>query len=257
MHEDRLKQVLEQVASGKLSIEAALKDLKHMPFEDLGFAKIDHHRQLRQGMAEVIFSPGKTPRQIVEIASRLKSHNAVVLATRISCEDAQKVCQLDPNTKHLEDGQCLLWGELPQANPSYGKVAIVTAGTADHKIANEAEIILQANAIDCFSVHDIGVAGIHRLSAQLPRLQSASVCIVIAGMDGVLPSVAGGLLSCPVIACPSSAGYGASFNGLAALLTMLNSCAAGLTVVNIDNGFGAAVAAIRILKMVHRSTEKE
>lgn len=249
MQEDRIEKLLQQVAAGEKSISSALDDLKHMPFEDLGFAKVDHHRHLRQGMAEVIFSPGKTAAQIVEIASRLHRHNDIVIATRAEKEIADLVCHLDSDATYLEEARSLIWGALPNAEPGQiGNVAVVSAGTSDFVVAKEAELILKANRADVESINDVGVAGLHRIFSQIDILRRADVCIVIAGMDGVLPSVVGGFVECPVIACPTSTGYGASFQGLAPLLTMLNSCAAGVTVVNIDNGFGAAVAAIRILR---------
>lgn len=251
MHQDRLKELLQKVAAGDLSVSLAMDDLKHMPFEDLGFAKVDHHRHLRQGMAEVIFSPGKTAAQIVEIASSLQKHNDLVIATRATAELAQAVCHLDSDAAYVDDAWSLVWGALPergQLDPSKGHVAIVSAGTSDWRVAKEAELILAANRVSSEPISDVGVAGLHRIAGQIGKLQAADVCIVIAGMDGVLPSVVGGMVECPVIACPTSTGYGASFDGLAPLLTMLNSCASGVTVVNIDNGFGAAVAAIRILR---------
>ncbi|MBX9687627.1 MAG: nickel pincer cofactor biosynthesis protein LarB [Candidatus Obscuribacterales bacterium] len=248
MQEERLKQLLQKVASSELTIEAAMHELKHLPFEDLGFAKIDHHRQLRQGHAEVIYSPGKTAAQIVEISGRLKPHAALRLATRASAEQAAAILELDPEAVYDPDAQMLIWGEFPAIDSALGSVAILTAGTADLKLAAEAELTLKAAAIKSVLISDVGVAGLHRIVKHLDTLSRADVCIVIAGMDGALPSVVGGLLKAPVIACPCSSGYGAAFEGLAALLTMLNSCAAGLTVVNIDNGFGAAMAAIRILQ---------
>ena len=248
MQEDRLKTLLENVSNGSTSIEDAIADLKHMPFEDLGYAKVDHHRQLRQGLAEVIYAPGKTAVQVAGIASKLKTHNDVVIATRASAEQAERVRGIEKSARYFELEQCIVWGDFPEADPTLGKVLVISAGTSDMSVASEAKLILRANAVPTDTIADIGVAGIHRLTQSLPQIREAKVCIVVAGMDGVLPSVIGGLVESPVIACPTSAGYGASFGGLAALLTMLNSCAAGLTVVNIDNGFGAAVAAIRILK---------
>jgi NCAIR mutase (PurE)-related protein len=251
MQKERLKALLQKVAEGEISLSSAMDDLKHMPFEDLGFAKVDHHRHLRQGMAEVIFSPGKTAAQILDIASRLHKQNDIVIATRAEPDLAEQVCHLDSDAKYLEDARAIVWGELASeidSRTALGHVAVITAGTSDWSVAKEAELILSANNVSSELISDVGVAGLHRISSQIEKLKVADVCIVIAGMDGVLPSVVGGLVECPVIACPTSTGYGASFQGLAPLLTMLNSCAAGVTVVNIDNGFGAAVAAIRILR---------
>ena len=255
MQEERLKELLQKVSSGETSIASALESLKHMPFEDLGFAKVDHHRHLRQGMAEVIFAPGKTAAQIVEIAQRLHKHSDRVLATRAERSVADAVSKLDADSMYLEESCALIWGRLPELsefNRADGHVAIISAGTSDAVVAKEAELVLRANTVSTEFISDVGVAGLHRIASQVETLRAASVCIVIAGMDGALPSVVGGIVECPVIACPTSTGYGAAFQGLAPLLTMLNSCAAGVSVVNIDNGFGAAVAAIRILKSQRR-----
>lgn len=247
MQEECLRRLLSRVAKGDLSEEEAIDELRTLPFESLEFATIDHHRQLRQGLPEVIYCPGKTPAQISEIAARLAENHNLVLATRCDAEQAAGVQALSPNAKYEPDAKAMLWGNLPLADPSIGQVAVLTAGTADLPVAKEAALVLNCCSISNKVYADMGVAGIHRVLHIMPDLQKASVCIVIAGMDGVLASVVGGLVKAPVIACPSSVGYGASFQGLSALLTMLNSCAAGVTVVNIDNGFGAAVAAFRIL----------
>lgn len=257
MLEERLRLLLARVASGETQAESAMEELRHLPFEDLDFAKVDQHRQLRQGIPEVIFCPGKTPAQVLGIAKALLKKNDFVLASRAEASFAEEVLRLDKESgassgaspQYFAEACALVWGEIPTADPALGKVTIVTAGTSDLPVAREADFVLKSSAIETDLVIDVGVAGLHRVIESLPRLQSADVCIVIAGMDGVLPSVVGGLVASPVIACPSSVGYGASFEGLAALLTMLNSCAAGITVVNIDNGFGAAVAAFRILSM--------
>lgn len=254
MQEERLKELLSKVAAGEIRIEDALADLKHMPFEDLGFAKIDHHRQLRQGMPEVIYAPGKTAKQIVAIASKLKSHNDVVLATRVHAEQALEAREFDRSAQYFDEARMLVWGSIPGASEDSSDiepdnhVLVITAGTADLPVAREAELVLKACKIPVRLLSDVGVAGIHRVAQKIELLRRARVCIVVAGMDGVLPSVIGGLVQNPVIACPTSTGYGASFQGLAPLLTMLNSCAAGVTVVNIDNGFGAAIAAVKILR---------
>lgn len=256
MFEERLRILLAKVASGELRTDEALTELRNLPFNDLGFARVDQHRQLRQGLPEIIFCPGKTSKQINQIAVRLLANNDFVLATRASDEQAREILNnsIAGEVKHHTEAKTLVWGALPEAKTELGTVAIVTAGTSDLHVAKEAELILQAAAIRSSLIADVGVAGLHRVLEALPEIRKANACIVIAGMDGVLPSVLGGLLACPVIACPSSIGYGSSFDGLAALLTMLNSCAAGVSVVNIDNGFGAAMAAYRIIHSSQANT---
>lgn len=254
MDKSRLTAILNAVAQGELSPEQALEQLRHLPFEDLEFAKIDLHRSLRQDMTEVIFCPGKTAGQVAQIAARLSQHHSVVLASRAAPALAREVLQQIPNAVYNELAGMLIFGVMPQPEETSPKVAIVTAGTADLPVAEEAAIVLQAQAIPTVRISDVGVAGIHRLFENMEPLCTASAVIVAAGMDGALPSVIGGLLAVPVIAVPTSVGYGTSFQGLAALLTMLNSCAAGITVVNIDNGFGAATAAIRLISAVKRLT---
>lgn len=250
MFEERLRILLAKVASGEVRTEAAMAELRNLPFNDLGFARVDQHRQLRQGMPEIIFCPGKTSKQIKQIAAKLLHNNDFVLATRASVDQANEVLALSEakSVTYLAEAKALVWGSLPEPKDELGTVAVVTAGTSDLPVAKEAELVLKAAGIRSKLIADVGVAGLHRVLDALTDLRQAKVCIVIAGMDGVLPSVLGGLLACPVIACPSSIGYGSSFDGLAALLTMLNSCAAGVSVVNIDNGFGAAMAAFRIVQ---------
>ncbi len=251
MDKERLSAILNTVASGDMSTDEALELLRHLPYDDLGFAKLDSHRSLRQGIPEVIFCPGKTALQVVEILQRLKQNHKLVLASRATPELAATVlCQI-PDAVYHELGKMIIYGALPVPDESLLVVAVVTAGTADLPVAEEAALVLQSQAVPVIRLSDVGVAGLHRLLNNLEMLRKASVVIVVAGMDGALPSVVGGLLEAPVIAVPSSVGYGASFQGLAALLTMLNSCAAGLTVCNIDNGFGAAVAAVKIVKAVN------
>lgn len=236
------------VSEGNIAPDEALSLLRDLPYEDLGFAKVDLHRTLRQGLPEVIFCPGKTPDQIAEIAARLRQHHDVILASRATPTQAREVLGRTQDCVYHELGQMIVFGSLPAPDESLPGVNIVTAGTADLPVAEEAAIVLQAAGVPVTRISDVGVAGIHRLFAQLPQLQKAVTTIVIAGMDGALPSVVAGLVEGPVIAVPTSVGYGASFNGIAPLLSMLNSCAAGLTVVNIDNGFGAAMAAMRITR---------
>jgi len=246
MRRERVRDVLQQVASGALDASHALDVLAAEPAQSLGFATIDHHRALRQGFPEVIYGAGKSAEQVCEIAAQIAARGDSVLATRLSPEAAD---MLRDSLDGIEVNRIARTAYLPGTEPppkGRGTVAIVTAGTSDLPVAEEAAVTLEALG-DCASrITDVGVAGIHRVLARHAELASASVVIVIAGMDGALPSVVGGLVAAPVIAVPTSVGYGASFQGLAPLLTMLNSCAAGVTVVNIDNGFGAAVAASRI-----------
>lgn len=247
--QERLRTLLEEVRQGSVEVDAALLQLRHMPFEDLGFAKIDHHRAIRHGIPEVIFGKGKTPEQIVTIASHLAEKANNVLITRVDPNVAAGVVAALPDgTEHFPlSGAIRIWRD--RTIHGKGTVAVVCAGTTDIPVAEEARITaeLMGNEID--SIYDIGVAGIHRLMNNRERLTSARVVIVCAGMEGALPSAVGGLVSCPVIAVPTSVGYGASFHGLAALLGMLNSCASNVTVVNIDNGFGAGYVASLINRM--------
>lgn len=245
MTRKRVRALLEQVASGALAPEAALGELARPPLESLDFATIDHHRGLRQGFPEVVFGGGKTPRQIVEIADRISAHGRA-LVTRADSGALAAIRARWPGARINEVARTAV---VPQPNEpgTAGPVLIVTAGTSDLPVAEEAAETLFAASCSVERLTDVGVAGIHRLLSQSDVLQRARVIIVVAGMDGALPSVIGGLVACPVVAVPTSVGYGASFGGLAALLTMLNSCAAGVTVVNIDNGFGAAMAAARVV----------
>jgi pyridinium-3,5-biscarboxylic acid mononucleotide synthase len=244
---DRVRSLLDEVAGGALPVDKALDALDFEPAESLQFATIDHHRALRQGFPEVVFGQGKTPEQVVGIVTRLAERGEGFLVTRISDEAAEAVRGSFPEAELNALGRtAYLAGEAPRPQSS-GTVLIVTAGTSDLPVAEEASVASRAFGGRVERLTDVGVAGIHRLLARRDVLADASVIIVVAGMDGALPSVVGGLVRVPVIAVPTSVGYGASFGGLAALLTMLNSCASGVTVVNIDNGFGAAAAAARIL----------
>ena len=246
MRRERVRELLEQVAGGSLDVSQALAALSFEPVESLGFATIDHHRALRNGHPEVIYGAGKTAEQICAIASHIAARGEGVLVTRLPAAAAEPLTVAFPR---IEIDELARTAYLPGATEpprGTGIVAIVTAGTSDLPVAEEAAVTLRALG-DCVSrITDVGVAGIHRVLGKRDELLAASVVIVVAGMDGALPSVVGGLVRAPVIAVPTSVGYGASFGGIAALLTMLNSCAAGVTVVNIDNGFGAAVAASRI-----------
>jgi len=246
MRRDRVRTLLEGVADGSVAVDAALASLSLEPVESLGFATIDHHRALRQGFPEIIYGAGKTPEQIREIALRIVSRGDGVLVTRIEQDAALALRESIPDVELNAVGRTAYVAGAEPAPRGTGTVAVVTAGTSDLPVAEEAAVTLGVLGNCVARITDVGVAGIHRVLAKRDEIMSAAVVIVVAGMDGALPSVIGGLVRGPVIAVPTSVGYGASFQGLAALLTMLNSCAAGVTVVNIDNGFGAAVAASRI-----------
>jgi len=248
MNPNQLKQLFEDVRRRKLSSDEAVEKLRHLPFEDLGFANVDHHRALRVGMPEVIFGPGKTPEQVTEIFVRLAQGENNVLATRVSPEQARAVRRRLRKAEFHEAAHALT---LTQETTVYGKgnIAVVSAGTSDIPVAEEAVVTAQIMGNDVQHVYDVGVAGIHRLLARRDLLARARVIVVCAGMEGALPSVVGGLVGVPVIAVPTSVGYGASYNGIAALLGMLNSCASNVTVVNIDNGFGAGYVASLINRL--------
>jgi NCAIR mutase (PurE)-related protein len=234
--------LLEQVRAGAVGVDAALDRVRHLPFEDLGFAKVDHHRALRHGMPEVIFAKGKTPGQTVAIAAKLLERAPNVLITRADCETAAAVEASLPGGEYLPlSGVIRFWRE--RSVRGKGKIVVACAGTSDMFVAEEAQATAEIMGNQVEAIHDIGVAGIHRLMSNREKLVEARVVVVCAGMEGALPSAVGGLVSCPVIAVPTSVGYGASFHGLAALLGMLNSCASNVTVVNIDNGFGAGYVA--------------
>jgi len=242
MTEGQLREVLEQVRTGAMEVDRALDRVRHLPFEDLGFAKVDHHRALRHGMPEVVYGQGKTPEQIVSIAGRLLEHAQNVLITRASEEAAAVVTEQLPGAEWFPlSGAIRFWGDRTVRGK--GTIAVVCAGTTDIPVAEEAQITAEVMGNRVDSIFDVGVAGIHRLMSNRERLASARVIVVCAGMEGALPSAVGGLVSCPVIGVPTSIGYGASFKGVAALLGMLTSCASNVCVVNIDNGFGAGYVA--------------
>ena len=243
--------LLEQVKNSDISVDKAIEKIRHLPFEDLGFACIDHHRQVRRGFPEVIYCPGKTTEHIVKIFATLAQKGSNVLATRAekSVFEALDNTSKFPQTRYDELARTIVL-EQARSEPSKSVLPIVTAGTADLPVAAEAKVTAEIMGQRAELICDVGVAGLHRLISKLPRLQDANVIIVVAGMEGALASVVGGLVSCPVIAVPTSIGYGASFGGISALLTMLNSCASGVTVVNIDNGFGAAVTATLINRKI-------
>ena len=242
MDRKQIESLLNEVRSGAVGVADALERLKNLPFEDLGFAKVDHHRALRTGMPEVIFAESKTPAQVATIFERMAKAGGNVLATRVSREVCEAVLQIEPRAEFHEMARAIT---LRQAEPPTGKgtVGVVCAGTSDLPVAEEAAVTarLMGNTVEL--VADVGVAGIHRLLAQQQTLKSARVLVVCAGMEGALPTVVGGLVQAPVIAVPTSVGYGASLGGVAALLGMLNTCAPNVCVVNIDNGFGAACIA--------------
>ena len=242
MTEDQLRALLEDVRSGASDIDSALHRMRHLPFEDLGFAKVDHHRALRHGIPEVVFGLGKTSDHVVAIAGKLLERGGNVLITRTNPAMAERVIAELPDAEYFPmSGAIRFW--RTRTVQGKGKIAVVCAGTSDIPVAEEAQVTAEVMGNEVESIHDVGVAGIHRLISNSARLASARVVIVCAGMEGALPSAVGGMVSVPVIAVPTSIGYGASFNGLAALLGMLNSCASNVTVVNIDNGFGAGYAA--------------
>src|SRR5262245_45117281 len=243
MNRTRLHDLLSRIQSGALDIDHALDLLKTLPFEDLGFARVDHHRTLRKGFPEVILGQGKTVRQITDIAQRLLAHGQPALITRLDEQQAQEVRVTLPALRYYPDGRIGAVGEPLVPPVGQGTILVVSAGTADLPVAEEAAVTAELMGHQVERLYDVGVAGLHRLLGSVDKLYTATVLVVVAGMEGALPSVVAGLVDRPVIAVPTSIGYGASFNGLAALLAMLNSCAAGITVVNIDNGFGAGFAA--------------
>ena len=248
MNEEQLKALLEEVRDGSTAVEVALERMRHLPFENLGFANVDHHRALRHGIPEVIFAMGKTTEQVVSIASRLLDHEGNILITRSSPAMASAVLATFPGGEYYPASGAIRFLR-DKTTHGKGKIAVVSAGTSDIPVAEEAQITAEAMGNTVEVVYDIGVAGIHRLMHNRTRLTEARVVVVCAGMEGALPSVVGGMVSVPVIAVPTSIGYGASFHGLAALLGMLNSCASNVTVVNIDNGFGAGYVASLINRL--------
>lgn len=251
-----LQLLLESIAKGEISPETAIETLKHLHFEPIeDFAKIDHHRQLRTGFPEVIWSEGKTTQQIFKIMEAMKSRSDVVMATRLKAKVAKKLSEKIPDLQYYSTAKI---GAIGTSNIKYkGNISVLTAGTADLPVAEEAAVTAELCGFQVSRLWDVGVAGIHRLLNNRDVINQADVLIVVAGMEGALPSVVAGLASCPVIAVPTSIGYGASFGGIAALLTMLNSCAAGIAVVNIDNGFGAAILAGQILRLANKFLDKK
>ncbi len=250
MESEQLKHLLAQVQAGNLSVDEAAEQLKNLPFEPVnGYANLDHHRVLRTGLPEVIYAEGKSPEQVLEIFRRLAAQSPRVLATRVSREMYDLIRTDLPEGVAYSAAPRLLYLDRDPGRPRQDGVVVLSAGTADIPVAEEAAISADLMGNGVQRVFDVGVAGLHRLLHHLPALQKARVIIAVAGMEGALPSVVAGLVSCPVIAVPTSVGYGASFQGLAALLAMLNSCAGGIAVVNIDNGFGAACLATKINRL--------
>ncbi|MBU8848119.1 MAG: nickel pincer cofactor biosynthesis protein LarB [Desulfobacterales bacterium] len=246
MNQDNLTKILSRVANGSLSVEDAQSQLKHISFENIDFAQIDHHRSLRKGFPEVIFGQGKTSEQIIGIMEKMIVHENVILVTRLKKEKAQKITSVFQKAEYFKDAK-LLW--LKKNEPKitgFGKILVISAGTSDIPVAKEAFLTARAMGNEVESIFDVGVAGIHRLFAHQEQIMNAAVIIVVAGMEGALPSVVAGMVKAPVIAVPTSIGYGASFKGMTALLGMLNSCSSNIAVVNIDNGFGAGFMASSI-----------
>lgn len=243
MQESQIRAILEQIASGRLSSTGGLEQLRHLPYEDIGIAQVDHHRGLRQGQPEIIFGQGKTVEQIRHIMQAMADRGSNVLVTRLDADKATELLTVFPAARFQAEARCLTLETVPVKQQGRGTILVISAGTSDIPVASEAVVTARflGNLVE--QLFDVGVAGIHRLLARVELIRSATVLIVVAGMEGALPSVVGGLVDRPVIAVPTSVGYGASFGGIAALLGMLNSCASGVTVVNIDNGFGAASAA--------------
>jgi pyridinium-3,5-biscarboxylic acid mononucleotide synthase len=248
MNAESIRKLFEHVRRGKLTPDEAVERLRHLPFEDLGFAKVDHHRALRVGMPEVIFGEGKAPAQTAEIFQRLAKHGGNVLATHADKKQFSAVRKKVRRAEYRELARAII---LQRDSQTYGKgiIAVVSAGTSDISVAEEAVVTAEIMGNEVKHFYDVGVAGIHRLLAHRAELSKARVIIVCAGMEGALPSVVGGLVGVPVIAVPTSIGYGASFKGLTALLGMLNSCASNVSVVNIDNGFGAGYVASLINRL--------
>ncbi len=242
----KLRTLLDSVRQGQLDVDAAIGQLRDLPYSDLGYAMVDHHRALRQGVPEVIFGEGKTTEQILGIARAIVDHGATCFITRIDDDKAKRVLEVFPDARHAQLARCVTIARSPIAKKGTGTVAVIAAGTSDLPVAEEACETLAALGREHVRLYDVGVSGIHRLLMKREVLATASVLIVVAGMEGALPSVVGGLTDRPVIGVPTSVGYGAALGGLTPLAAMLTSCASGVTVVNIDNGFGAAFAAARM-----------
>ncbi len=249
MEETRLRDLLNDLERGEISVDEAVEALRHLPFEDMGFAKIDHHRTLRRGFPEVIFCEGKSPDEIAQISKRILSQGVNLLATRCSKELFSLVEPEVPGAVYHEEGR--LFAVEQTERTRIGRVAVVSGGTSDRPVAEEAALTAHYLGCEALRLYDVGVAGLHRLLEGWKQVRGVDAIVVVAGMEGALASVVAGLADAPIIAVPTSVGYGASFGGISALLTMLNSCAGGVTVVNIDNGFGAGYAAAVICHKIH------
>ena len=243
MNKDNLNQLLRSVAEGRLSAEEASEKLRHLAYEDIEYAHVDHHRSLRKGFPEVIFGQGKTAEQVIGIMKKMKDQENVILATRITQDKADAVLIRFPDAAYHPDAKMIVWAPKKPKIVGRGTIAIISAGTSDIPVAKEAYLTATAMGNRVETIFDVGVSGIHRLFSHKDIIDKASVLIVVAGMEGALPSVVAGMVSCPVIAVPTSVGYGASLGGLTALFAMLNSCSSNVAVVNIDNGFGAGYMA--------------
>jgi len=246
MDKEYLEKILKGVSAGSISVEDAVKSLKHIDLEDIDYAHVDHHRSLRKGFPEVIFGEGKTSEQITGIMEKMAAQEEIILVTRADKKKAESVLSRFPGAIYHEDARMIVWKKKEIPLQGRGKILVLSAGTSDIPVAKEAYITAQAMGNDVDSVFDVGVAGIHRLFNHKKMIDDASVLVVVAGMEGALPSVVAGMVSRPVIAVPTSVGYGVSFGGLTALFAMLNSCSSNVAVVNIDNGFGAGYMASMI-----------
>jgi len=250
MNQDRLRRLIETLENGEVDIDEVLEKLRMLPYEDIGYAKLDHHRSIRRGFPEAIFCTGKTTEQVLEIADRILSNQGEVVLTKVGSELASELkARFQEKVTHASEANMAFLGNCSQKVD--GKVAVVTAGTSDISVAEEAAALCDRYGVEVSRIYDVGVAGVHRLIPYVPAINASDVVIVIAGMEGALPSIVSGLTDKPVIAVPTSIGYGANFRGLAALLGMLCTCSPGIAVVNIDNGFGAAVFALSILRIAH------
>ncbi|MBM3419943.1 MAG: nickel pincer cofactor biosynthesis protein LarB [Bacteroidetes bacterium] len=245
MNITELKQLLESIREGQTDVDSALERLRYFPYSDLGYAVIDHHREVRTGYPEIIFCPGKTVDQVTGIFSAMAQRENNIIATRATAEVFEAVAKLFPEARYFEPARIISLRKK-EKEPPPTSIGIISAGTSDMPVAEEAAVTAELLGNRVVRIYDVGVAGIHRLIDKLPRIKQCRVVVVVAGMEGALASVVGGLVDKPLIAVPTSVGYGAAFSGLSSLLTMLTSCAAGITVVNIDNGFGAGFAASRI-----------
>ncbi len=248
MNNETLKKILTDLREARITVDQAVDALRHLPFQDLGFACIDHHRGIRRGVSEVIFGEGKEIEEILAIMERMMEQGDDILITRLSVPKAQKIREVYPHAEYHERARSLVIHQRPVKVAGRGPITVICAGTSDIPVAEEAAITARFMGNEVYTAYDIGVSGLHRIMAHKDKIDTATVLIVVAGMEGALPSVVAGLVDKPVIAVPTSVGYGASFQGIAALLSMLNSCASGVVVVNIDNGFGAGYAASLINK---------